>query len=121
MSKWKPQVEEQVGQIPMVVVQTKIDLIDSAAMTEEEVDKMSGELKLPVFKTCAKDGVNISEVFTHLADKFLKSRKEGSSGAAQDGPIMTIKQIQETPAHGMKLGQKSVEPKKKKKGFLASC
>ena len=57
----------------MVIVQTKIDLIDEAEIQEEEVDQMAKELKLPLFKVCAKDGVNVERVFTHLAEKFLKA------------------------------------------------
>jgi len=37
IEKWKKAVENECGSIPMILVQTKIDLVDNAAMTEYEV------------------------------------------------------------------------------------
>jgi GTPase SAR1 family protein len=34
VEKWKEAVEEECGTIPMILVQTKMDLIDYAAVTE---------------------------------------------------------------------------------------
>ena len=34
------QVEEEIGEVVMVLVQNKIDLIDDAMMTAEEVEEM---------------------------------------------------------------------------------
>ena len=43
----------------MIIVQTKVDLIDQAEMTEEEVNEMAESLGLEVFQVCAKENQNV--------------------------------------------------------------
>lgn len=55
----------------MVLVQTKIDLIDQAAMTTKETEALAKKLSLPLFRICSKDGIMITELFEYLAVKFF--------------------------------------------------
>jgi hypothetical protein len=55
----------------MVLVQTKIDMIDSAAMTAKEAENLAKKYKLPLFRTCSKDNVMVTELFEYLAVKFF--------------------------------------------------
>lgn len=71
VEKWKNAVEDECGEIPMILVQTKIDLIDNALMTERETENLAKKLHLPLMKICSKDGVMITELFEHLAIKFF--------------------------------------------------
>jgi len=59
VEKWKKKVEYECGDIPMVLVQTKIDLIDQAKVTTDEVDKLAKKLNIPLFLTSAKENINI--------------------------------------------------------------
>jgi Ras-related protein Rab-23 len=68
---WISAVEDECGQIPMVLVQTKIDLIDNAAMTAKEAEALAKKYKLPLFRTCARDNVMITELFEYLAVKYF--------------------------------------------------
>ena len=60
--KWKKKVEEECGNIPMVLVMTKMDLLYKAAMDSFEVEKMSRNLGLPLIKTSVKENLNVSKV-----------------------------------------------------------
>ena len=71
VEKWKCAVEDECGEIPMALVQTKIDLIDTAAMTIKESEGLAKKLQLPMFKVCSKDNVMVTEVFEFLAVKFF--------------------------------------------------
>ena len=44
VEKWKCAVEDECGEIPMALVQTKIDLLDSAAMTVKETEGLAKKL-----------------------------------------------------------------------------
>ena len=55
VASWRGKVEEECGDIPMVLVQTKSDLEAEATQTPEEVEKLAADQKLELFKTCAKE------------------------------------------------------------------
>jgi Ras-related protein Rab-23 len=56
---WKQQVENECEDIPMVFVQTKIDLIDQAVVTPAEVEKLANEIGLKLFRACSKDNIMV--------------------------------------------------------------
>ena len=62
VARWKRKVEEECGNIPMVMVMTKMDLLYKAAMDSFEVEKMSRNLGLPLIKTSVKENLNVSKV-----------------------------------------------------------
>ena len=62
VGRWKRKVEEECGNIPMVLVMTKMDLLYKAAMDSFEVEKMSRNLGLPLIKTSVKENLNVSKV-----------------------------------------------------------
>lgn len=89
LTKWRVKVEDQCGKIPMIIVQTKIDLIDEAVMTEEESNEVAEKEELKLFKTCAKENEMISEVFEHLGIEYLE-RKQNGTQPVGPGPVSTI-------------------------------
>jgi len=86
VGRWKRKVEEECGNIPMVLVMTKMDLLYKAAMDSFEVEKMSRNLGLPLIKTSVKENLNVSKVFYQLATQHLSSVSEWS----EDPPIIQI-------------------------------
>jgi len=86
VARWKRKVEEECGNIPMVMVMTKMDLLYKAAMDSFEVEKMSRNLGLPLIKTSVKENLNVSKVFYQLATQHLSSVSEWS----EDPPIIQI-------------------------------
>lgn len=74
--KWRNQVLKECGDIPMVLVQNKIDLIDSATVTKDEAEGLSKRLKLRLYRTSVKEDFNVSTVFEYLAKCYIGSLNE---------------------------------------------
>jgi hypothetical protein len=117
----------------MVLVQTKTDLKDEQPFTDEEVQGLNKKLGTKLFLTCAKEDINVKEVFEYLADEYLtgkdnaKKNKTENSGSA--GPVSTIQQINNPTKPAKKIENKTVKlnasksdaPKTKKKGKMGWC
>ncbi|KAK3089671.1 hypothetical protein FSP39_005511 [Pinctada imbricata] len=71
IESWKKKVEDEVGEIGMVIVQNKIDLIDDAVVEPEEAEDLARRLQLRFYRTSVKDNLNVDEVFMYLAEKYL--------------------------------------------------
>lgn len=75
-------MEDECGDIPTVLVQTKIDLIDNAVMTQKESEQLAKKLQLPIFKICSKDNIMVTEVFEYLAVKYFSRNLHKQEGHA---------------------------------------
>jgi len=71
IESWKKKVQDEVGNIPMVLVQNKIDLVDEAVVTPEEAEEMAKRLKLRFYRTSVKEDLNVNDVFKYLTDRYL--------------------------------------------------
>ncbi|XP_061390311.1 ras-related protein Rab-23 [Musca vetustissima] len=67
--EWKRKVENECQEIPTVIVQNKIDLIDQAVVTADEVESLAQELNCRLIRTSVKEDVNVASVFRYLATK----------------------------------------------------
>lgn len=47
VESWIKKVEDEVGTIPMVLVQNKVDLVDQALMTKEEAEQKAEDVSTP--------------------------------------------------------------------------
>ena len=96
VESWKEKVEREVQNLPIVIVQNKVDQIESAVMTPKEAEDLSRKLGLKLYRTCVKDNTNVDAVFELLADlamkpqaaapaqeKFSAVSSSGGSAAAQ--------------------------------------
>ncbi|TNV75597.1 hypothetical protein FGO68_gene9466 [Halteria grandinella] len=118
VEKWKQQVENEIGAVPMVIVQTKIDLCDNAAMTENEVAALGKHLQVPVFKACSKDGTMVNEIFEFIAVRyFTKSQKAGEQKEEQQQRKDVIK----LGATEKSQGSSTPAEQKKKKWSFGKC
>ena len=61
----------------MVLVGNKIDLEDKRKVSEEEGNKLAGELGINYFETSAKAGKNIETIFNEIYEFINKSIDEG--------------------------------------------
>ncbi|XP_035829283.1 ras-related protein Rab-23 [Aplysia californica] len=68
---WKRKVEDEVGDIAMVLVQNKIDLIDDAVVHTRETEELAKKLRLRFYPTSVKENLNVEEVFRYLAEKYI--------------------------------------------------
>ncbi|KAL3869804.1 hypothetical protein ACJMK2_042439 [Sinanodonta woodiana] len=72
IESWKRKVEAEVGEISMVIVQNKIDMIDEACIQPEEAENLAKKLRLRFYNTSVKENINVDEVFRYLTEKYLE-------------------------------------------------
>jgi len=89
---WKSKLEEQVdSNIPLVLVQNKIDLLDQAVVNKEEAEELAKKLKLRFYRTSVKEDLNINEVFKYLAEKHMnRTRQDLNKLQEKTQPIRQI-------------------------------
>ena len=89
VKKWRDAVHNECGeQITIVLIQTKIDLIDEAEVNELEAEALATELGVPLIRVCSKDNVMVKEVFEHLASTYFGAQKHLEDNSAS--PITNI-------------------------------
>ena len=72
VESWKEKVEREVQNLPIVIVQNKVDQIETAVMTAREVEDLARKLGIKLYRTCVKDNTNVDAVFDLLADMAMK-------------------------------------------------
>ena len=77
--KWRKKVEEECGDIPMVLVQNKIDLIGQSAVSLYEGERMAAACRMKLYKTSVKEDLNVDLVFQHLAENYVKKVRSSDS------------------------------------------
>jgi len=92
IEEWRKKLDDEVpSDIPLVLIQNKIDLLDQAVVQQEEADDLAKKLKVRFYRTSVKEDLNVNEVFKYLAEKHLeKLRKDQET--EQEKP-QNIKQI----------------------------
>jgi len=80
VESWHNKVRDECGNIVMVLVQNKVDLIEEAAMQAREVEYLAKKLKLKLYRTCVKDDLNVTEVFQYLGAEFVSQGGEAALG-----------------------------------------
>ncbi|XP_008116893.1 ras-related protein Rab-23 isoform X2 [Anolis carolinensis] len=58
---WREKVVAEVGDIPTVLVQNKIDLLDYSCIKNEEAEALAKKLKLRFYRTSVKEDLNVTE------------------------------------------------------------
>lgn len=77
VASWKDKIAAECGDIAMCLVQNKVDLIDRAVASADEVEGMARKLGLKLYRTCVKENINVTEVFTYLAELHNKKLVTG--------------------------------------------
>jgi len=72
---WIKSVRDECGRIPIVIVQTKIDLLDQAAVTPAEISSLGVNQNLRIFQVCSKDDLHVNEVFEQLCIEYVRRRR----------------------------------------------
>jgi Ras-related protein Rab-23 len=62
VAMWKSKVEAECGDIAVALVQNKVDLVDQAVVSATEVETLARKLGLKLYRTCVKEGINVTEV-----------------------------------------------------------
>eukprot|EP00277_Geminigera_cryophila_P013091 CAMPEP_0179451696 /NCGR_PEP_ID=MMETSP0799-20121207/35773_1 /TAXON_ID=46947 /ORGANISM="Geminigera cryophila, Strain CCMP2564" /LENGTH=281 /DNA_ID=CAMNT_0021247259 /DNA_START=1 /DNA_END=846 /DNA_ORIENTATION=- len=95
VEKWKGKVEAEVGEIAMVMVQNKVDLIDKAVSSNDEVEALAKKLKLKLYRTCVSEDLNVDKVFEYLGEHYVNG---GSAEADVPQPSATPAAPAPTPS-----------------------
>jgi len=121
VENWKDKVEREVQNLPIVIVQNKVDQIESAVMTSKEAEDLSRKLGLKLYRTCVKDNTNVDAVFELLADLAMKpqvaapvkaqvSAAPSSSGAAAAQPAAASAPPSSSQSGVVKPSKRSASP-----------
>mmetsp|Transcript_27241 Transcript_27241/g.65614 ORF Transcript_27241/g.65614 Transcript_27241/m.65614 type:complete len:244 (+) Transcript_27241:70-801(+) len=88
VENWVKKATDECGpELVMVLVQNKVDLIDQAVVTKEEVEAIAQKLKLKLYRMSVRDGLNVVEVFQNLGIEFHKRGGEAKLGVQSVTPI----------------------------------
>eukprot|EP00656_Telonema_subtile_P025828 TRINITY_DN2785_c0_g2_i2.p1 TRINITY_DN2785_c0_g2~~TRINITY_DN2785_c0_g2_i2.p1 ORF type:complete len:224 (-),score=56.37 TRINITY_DN2785_c0_g2_i2:286-957(-) len=77
LDKWNSKVHEQCPGIPMLIVQTKVDLLSDRSketISQEQAEAKAAALNMKLYRTSVKDDTNVQEVFSSLVQMFHKHR-----------------------------------------------
>ena len=77
--KWRKKVEDECGDIPMVLVQNKIDLISKAEISSQETERVASDNRMKLYRTSVKEDLNVDLVFQHLAENYIKKIRSTDS------------------------------------------
>mmetsp|Transcript_1970 Transcript_1970/g.3057 ORF Transcript_1970/g.3057 Transcript_1970/m.3057 type:complete len:247 (-) Transcript_1970:866-1606(-) len=98
IAKWKSRVEAECGDIAMALIQNKVDLVDQATASGDEVEGMARKLGLKLYRTCVKENINVTEVFMYLAELHQKKLASGQLGQVVGGPAKRMGSTPSSPA-----------------------
>jgi Ras-related protein Rab-23 len=129
VESWKEKVEREVQNLPILIVQNKVDQIESAVMTAKEAEDLSRKLGLKLYRTCVKDNTNVDAVFELLADLAMKPQvapavpAPASAAPASEGAAAPTTAVVRTPSTSTSSSASGVvKPSKRSKMFLyAPC
>jgi len=85
LEKWKKKVEEECPNIPMIIAQTKMDLMNDNAkdiIPKEDAEAKAKELGLMLYRTSVKDNTNVREVFEGTVTMYHKYMEENRDSCA---------------------------------------
>jgi len=115
VKSWIGKVEAEVGSIPMVLIQNKIDLVDDAVMTKEEAEELAKEVKLKFYRTSVQENYNIDEVFKYLSELFVQRLNTASAPASASGPATGPQSPTKAPVDFATGGAVRLQPQPKQR------
>ncbi len=69
---WYQSVKDTAGDIPVILLCNKIDLVDLYKITEDEVKEVAEQYGIPYFMTSCKTGEHVDESFRMIGYEILK-------------------------------------------------
>eukprot|EP00658_Telonema_sp_P-2_P000512 TRINITY_DN10196_c0_g1_i1.p1 TRINITY_DN10196_c0_g1~~TRINITY_DN10196_c0_g1_i1.p1 ORF type:complete len:224 (-),score=61.75 TRINITY_DN10196_c0_g1_i1:329-1000(-) len=87
LDKWKDKVDEKCPSIPMVIVQTKLDLIGDASkeiVSKDKAEAKAAELGMKLFRTSVKDDKNVTAVFESVVEQYHQQKQKELAQAEKD-------------------------------------
>jgi len=94
--KWRKKVEDECGDIPMVLVQNKIDLISQSEINQLEAEKLATECRMKLYRTSVKEDLNVGVVFQHLAENYVNQARSSRANEMLNPASLNIGGISTT-------------------------
>ena len=69
---WIKTLMQVTGEIPVVLLANKCDLMDQALFGDKEMQEVSNKLNAPFLLTSAKDGRNVNAAFQSIASQMVE-------------------------------------------------
>jgi len=88
--KWRKKVEDECGDIPMVLVQNKIDLISQSEINQLEAEKLAAECRMKLYRTSVKEDLNVGVVFQHLAENYVNQSRSSRANEMMNPASLNI-------------------------------
>ncbi|ETW07751.1 hypothetical protein H310_02193 [Aphanomyces invadans] len=86
LPSWQQKVLDACGSsICQVLVQNKVDLIDDAVITKDEVNDMKDDMRVKLYRTSVQENKNVEEVFEYLCRRYLKKKVPENAAVADIG------------------------------------
>ena len=141
VSSWYDKVINECDHIPIILVMSKIDLIDEAVVSEKEAIELAKQLNLNLIKVSSKNGTMVNEVFEKLAIEHFNhssgshgpdsiesvtKNKLSVKGGSKDDDIKEIKEVEkkqkpQESQRGFQINQKTETEKDKEKKKKKGC
>jgi Ras-related protein Rab-23 len=83
LEDWKDKVEAECPDIVSVLVQNKVDLIEEAKMTSQEVEDLASSWDMKLYRTSVARNLHVNEVFDDVAQQFIKKGGEATLESGQ--------------------------------------
>jgi small GTP-binding protein len=71
---WLDSTKQVVGEVPVVFLSNKNDLVDQIEVNQDLLDAELGKYEAPMMFSSAKSGANVSEAFHLLGEGILKAK-----------------------------------------------
>lgn len=72
MKRWVSTVSKSAGNVPIIFLVNKIDLMDSADFDVDELEREAVHMGIPLYRTSAKTGENVQKVFPKMGEMLLR-------------------------------------------------
>ena len=96
--KWIQSVRDECGKIPIVIAQTKTDLMEQATVQPDEISALGISENLRIFQVCSKTNVNVDEAFTQLCIDYVRRRR--LLGGQIESPVRMVFDLTENDSTG---------------------
>eukprot|EP01112_Ceratiomyxa_fruticulosa_P012045 TRINITY_DN3316_c0_g1_i1.p1 TRINITY_DN3316_c0_g1~~TRINITY_DN3316_c0_g1_i1.p1 ORF type:complete len:248 (-),score=61.96 TRINITY_DN3316_c0_g1_i1:191-934(-) len=72
IEKWQKKIVDEIGNVPMALMQNKVDLIDQAVVTSQEAEELASKLNVRFYRTSVKENLNVNQLFEYLAECYVQ-------------------------------------------------
>lgn len=143
VTSWYNKVIAECDKIPIILVMSKIDLVNEAVVTESMAVELAKQMNLNLIKVSSKNGTMVNEVFEKLAIEHFNNSSTSNGpdnienvsknklnvrGGNKDDDIKEIQEAKKPPSshrskqeQGFKISNEVQEKKDKEKKNKKNC